>query len=308
MDEAIVTQADTAMAGPADLDERLRRMVADVEDNQQVEAIAQMVEQALLGDHLNGRIQQAFGSLSTVLRGHDATLAAVQGEIRDLIMDVALVKRALASLGQVGVMERRRIEKELVLELFPPRQARPGTGAVTACPPPSEAKVDCRDRLPLCKAACCRIFNVLLTPEEVEAGQHEWNPRAPYSLPKNRLGCVHLRQADWSCSVYDRRPGSCFGYDCTKDGRIWADFEKKVINPDLKRELDKLQSGPAGGPPEGEASAVAAHGRGPQPPVSPPDFSELRNSPVPEPERIFVPPRPADGDGEAQQTAQAPKT
>ena len=47
--------------------------------------------------------------------------------------------------------------------------------------------------------------------------------------------------------------GSCFGYDCTKDGRIWADFEKKVINPDLKRELDKLQSGPAGGPPEGEA-------------------------------------------------------
>jgi len=265
------------------VDEALAATLAEVDERLQVETIAQLVEQL----DTNGRLESSMRNLWQSISNQGLGIGAVQGEIRDLIMDVALLKRAVSSAGQVGVMERQRIEKELILELFPPRLLRPGTGVAVASPPEAETKVDCENRLPLCKAACCRIFNALLTAEEVESARYDWNPRLPYSLRKNRLGCLHLRSTNWSCSNYDCRPATCMAYSCQRDSRIWADFEKKIVNPDLRRELDKLDGGP--GASQAESIALGQVVQSEQrPAVNPPDFFELRKMKVPEPNRKFV--------------------
>jgi Fe-S-cluster containining protein len=198
------------------------------------------VEQLDFGNKLNRRLQNAFGDLRRHTRTHCSDISAIKREIRDLMMDVAMLKRALTSLGQVGVMERRKIERELIVELFPPRAVRRGTGVVTASPQGQAATVECESRLPLCKAACCRIFNISLTPQEVEQGLHEWNPRQPYTVQKNRFGCMYLAAGRCSCSIYNLRPVVCSNYSCAKDGRIWADFERKELNPDLEKLLQTL--------------------------------------------------------------------
>ena len=166
-----------------------------------------------------------------------SVIACLQNELRDLIMDVALLKRALMSLGQIGVMERRRVEKELILELFPPKQIRPGLGVVVAQgQTPITCEEDCAARGHLCKQACCRIFEVHLSATEVESGDRfDWNPKSPYALCKNHLGCIYL--IDGKCTIYHSRPITCFTYSCQKDSRIWGNYEQMTLNPSLKQRL-----------------------------------------------------------------------
>ncbi len=292
-----------------ELDEKLKQTLATVDERLQVEAITQLVEHMDANGRLDQRMQQSLQNLWQAIQSQGFGIGAVQSELRDLMMDVALLKRAVSSLGQVGVLERQRIEKELVLDLFPPRLARPGTGVAVAYPAPSPVTIDCETRLLLCKAACCRIFNVLLTAEEVENNKYDWNPRVPYTLHKNRLGCVHLRAGYWTCSTYDCRPSTCLGYSCAKDQRIWADFENKVVNPNLKQELDKLDGGRAAPQPEVAMTAAMVAARE-EASIRPPDFSDLRNRAVPEPIRRFAPPEAGkweavstgrtDGNGEVE--------
>jgi hypothetical protein len=273
-----------------ELDKKLKKVLVAVDEKLEVESIAQLVEHLDSNGRLDQRMQQSLQNLWQAVQNQEFRIGAIQIEIRDLIMDVALLKRALSSLGQVGVLERQRIEKELVLDLFPPRLVRTGTGVVVAPSNASDVTVDCENRLPLCKAACCRIFNVLLVAEEIEGNRYDWNPRAPYTLHKNRLGCVHLRSGDWSCSIHGSRPSTCSGYNCANDQRIWADFEKAIINPDLRKELDKLDGGPVARQTE---TAVTSKK---ETPVSPPDFSELRNKIAPEPTNKFVAREPAEAE------------
>ena len=46
--------------------------------------------------------------------------------------------------------------------------------------------------------------------------------------------CRHLDRKGCRCTVYANRPVPCRAYDCRKDKRIWADFENRIINPDLE--------------------------------------------------------------------------
>ena len=287
MGDIEAAKGDGASAVYSDLESRLRQIAADFGEKQRIEAVAQLVEQL----DSDNKLQQTAHGLWAALQAQMGTISALQGVLRDALMDLTLVKRALTSLGQIGVMERTRIEKELILELFPPRLVNPGTGVVVACARTSaELAIDCTDRLPLCKAACCRIYNAYLTAEEVESTRYDWTPRLPYALPKNRLGCIHLHPMSWSCTVHNCRPSVCSGYSCVKDQRIWADFEKRIVNPELKRELDKLENGP-GAPPSQQPVAPPTSPATVATGVSPPDFSELRSMNVPEPSRKFVPPQ-----------------
>jgi hypothetical protein len=34
--------------------------------------------------------------------------------------------------------------------------------------------------------------------------------------------------------IYLQRPVPCRAYDCRDDKRIWTDFEKKVVSPELQ--------------------------------------------------------------------------
>ena len=40
-----------------------------------------------------------------------------------------------------------------------------------------------------------------------------------------------MDRATHRCGVYEQRPIPCRGYDCREDGRIWLDFERRVVNP-----------------------------------------------------------------------------
>jgi Fe-S-cluster containining protein len=95
------------------------------------------------------------------------------------------------------------------------------------------AVVDCENRVHLCKAACCKL-PLALSKEDIQEGAVRWELHQPYMLAHGEDGyCVHMNRETHRCGVYNRRPIPCRGYDCSKDERIWLDFENKVINPQI---------------------------------------------------------------------------
>ncbi|MDR2439841.1 MAG: YkgJ family cysteine cluster protein [Planctomycetaceae bacterium] len=256
-----------------------KEILTIIDEKFDVEAVAQMVEQI---DH-SKKIEKTFLHLNEQYNRNGFNIEAMQNELRDLIMDVTLLKRALMSLGQIGVMERQRIEKELIIELFPPKQVRVGLGVIVAqgqSTLPSEE--DCEKRKHLCKQACCRIFEVHLNADEVESGRFDWNPRSPYSLHKNHAGCVHLIEG--KCAIYHNRPATCYTYSCKKDSRIWLDYEKVELNPSLKQRLISVNFLPKEELTQKQDITSLTKN------IKPPDFSKLRAMTVPEPTNKFVPP------------------
>ncbi len=97
-----------------------------------------------------------------------------------------------------------------------------------------EVKIDCASRLHLCRAACCRL-NLALSKQDIEEGILKWDFGDPYMIAKDAEGyCRHLDRTTSRCTVWQHRPIPCRGYDCRKDKRIWLDFEKEIINPQLE--------------------------------------------------------------------------
>lgn len=96
--------------------------------------------------------------------------------------------------------------------------------------------IDCENRIPLCKAACCRM-RFPLSPQDLEEGIVKWDLPRPYLIARGADGyCSHLESGGCGCTIYANRPLPCRAYDCRKDQRIWADFENRIVSP----ELDKL--------------------------------------------------------------------
>lgn len=95
------------------------------------------------------------------------------------------------------------------------------------------AKIDCENRLGQCHAACCKL-PFALSKQDVEEGIVRWDFSAPYVIARRPDGyCQHLDREKKCCSVYGQRPVPCRGYDCSKDKRIWLDFDNYVINPKI---------------------------------------------------------------------------
>jgi hypothetical protein len=94
-------------------------------------------------------------------------------------------------------------------------------------------EIDCAARLPLCRAACCRL-RFPLSEQDIHEGVVRWQLDRPYLNLQNSDGyCVHCTTGSRTCGVYVNRPGVCRTYDCRKDTRIWVDFEARVPQPDL---------------------------------------------------------------------------
>jgi Fe-S-cluster containining protein len=78
---------------------------------------------------------------------------------------------------------------------------------------------------------CCG-FTVYLTEDEVRGGRVAWDLHEPYKLPKHETtGCCKNLKSDGGCGVYADRPSQCRKYECSKDPRIWIDFENRVPAP-----------------------------------------------------------------------------
>jgi hypothetical protein len=98
-----------------------------------------------------------------------------------------------------------------------------------------EAKIDCENRVHLCKAACCRL-PFALSKQDIREGIVHWDLGQPYIIAQDKDGyCNHLDRSCHRCTIREHRPVPCRGYDCRKDHKIWLDFEKKIVNPDILR-------------------------------------------------------------------------
>jgi hypothetical protein len=92
--------------------------------------------------------------------------------------------------------------------------------------------IDCADRIPLCKARCCRL-SFPLSFQDLDEGVVRWNYHRPYQIRQRADGyCVHNDAASHRCDVHAHRPAVCRTYDCRTDPRIWVDFEQRIPAPD----------------------------------------------------------------------------
>jgi hypothetical protein len=95
-------------------------------------------------------------------------------------------------------------------------------------------KIDCENRVHLCKAACCRL-RFPLSPQDLEEGIVKWDLPHPYLIARGTDGyCAHLARGSCNCAIYQHRPLPCRTYDCRQDRRIWKDFDKKIVSPELE--------------------------------------------------------------------------
>jgi hypothetical protein len=100
-------------------------------------------------------------------------------------------------------------------------------------------KIDCENRMTLCRGACCRL-RFALTVQDLEEGEVKWEFGRPYMIRHDADGyCHHLERETKHCGVYEKRPIVCRSYDCRKDKRIWADFENRVVSDDLEKLFPK---------------------------------------------------------------------
>jgi hypothetical protein len=129
-------------------------------------------------------------------------------------------------------IEKRFIDKGMGVDLIEPDQDKYAFQ--------SPVKIDCENRIPLCHAACCRLW-FPLSRQDVDEGIVQWDWQLPYIIAQDEDGyCKHLERQSCHCQVYSNRPLPCRAFDCRNDKRIWLDFENRVINPDLEAQFQGL--------------------------------------------------------------------
>ncbi|GEM_PF-1737441 len=170
---------------------------------------------------------------------HEQVISLAQ-QIFAAAAQVGAVTRLLHARGLIDdaeLAEYRRAEEQRLEKVFQKQHIGVRIGstdddkyAVTADQIP---QIDCASRYHLCHAACCAL-RFPLTKQDLDEGVVRWELGQPYL---NRQGldrlCVHLDRGTRRCSIYQHRPSICRTYDCRQDSRIWADFDKGIINPDL---------------------------------------------------------------------------
>ncbi len=140
-------------------------------------------------------------------------------------------------LVQKGLIARDEVleSARTVREEMDARGDTTGPGVALRVDAPVEPAVDtvlvnCQERLPICKAICCKL-SFALTAQEVEAGNVRWDLGMPYHIRHEASGfCTHLRDDPRGCGVYQHRPAICRRYSCAGDERIWKDFHGMVLN------------------------------------------------------------------------------
>jgi Fe-S-cluster containining protein len=122
--------------------------------------------------------------------------------------------------------------------------------------PAFEKKVDCLNRLSVCRAACCR-FPIPLSRQDVEEGRICWDPSRPYLIAKGKNGyCCHIDRDHLACTIREYRPLECRAYDCRLDGRVWGSFDQMLLNPKLE-EILAMAIGHPGQPGQTAPSGVS---------------------------------------------------
>src|SRR5262249_43199941 len=69
-----------------------------------------------------------------------------------------------------------------------------------------EVAIDCESRIPLCRAACCKL-PFALSRQDIQEGIVHWDLGHPYLIAHNENGyCEHLERSNCSCTIRENRP------------------------------------------------------------------------------------------------------
>ena len=176
-----------------------------------------------------------------VLGFHEAhrRVGAATARLFDTAAHAYALEELLVAKGLVGVDElehSRRDVRERLVDVFEHDGldisiAADGSDKYTLGE--QAVEIDCRDRLPLCRAACCRL-RFPLSEQDIHEGVVRWQLDRPYlNLQASDGYCAHCTEGTRTCGVYANRPAVCRTYDCRNDSRIWIDFDARVPQPDL---------------------------------------------------------------------------
>lgn len=186
----------------------------------------------------NGRTR-SDGLTSDVIRGLIYAHNRANANTAEVHQASATVQAVVDLLVEGGLLEREALEarRQAAAEQLRGQYVERGMAvamqefAVSKYAFQDGAEIDCENRVHLCQAACCRL-PLALSREDVQEGVVRWDLGQPYIIARDEDGyCTHLNRQTSRCTIYNRRPIPCRGYDCREDRRIWLDFEDKVVNP-----------------------------------------------------------------------------
>lgn len=158
-------------------------------------------------------------------------------EQQRLTAHVYALTEALIANGSLSLQEFER-RKNATLDAMAADAETTWEGARVLTDPTDKYEVDgprinCAERIHLCKAACCRL-SFYLSKQDLRENVVRWDVTRPYHIAQREDGwCVHCDPATKRCGVHAERPLVCRGYDCRQDTRIWQDFENGIPNPSL---------------------------------------------------------------------------
>jgi hypothetical protein len=173
-------------------------------------------------DEVYGAVARAMKRESEGQLGLERQLTELQARF-DMLVQILTAQGALVGgharlLERVGARASEAIEPKVRLRQFVDKHQV------------QSSDVDCAALFPLCHARCCS-FSFDLTTQDIDDGI-KWEIEKPYAILHERDHfCTHLDRGNGGCTVYDKRPATCRGYDCRNDPRIWADYDKRIPAP-----------------------------------------------------------------------------
>ena len=107
-----------------------------------------------------------------------------------------------------------------------------------------EPLVDCKKRVHICKAICCKL-PFALSKQDVKEGIIRWEFARPYLIAHTEDDyCVHLDRITYNCTVRDYRPLPCRGFGCQDNEKwqVWKDFDMMELNPEFTQKIEDSEN------------------------------------------------------------------
>jgi len=204
------------------------------------------IEKESLNGEFNAIVSKILNELSSGLL---YTHTRVNANTRKTMESASFLYALIELLEEKGIISIKELDdrKIKVAERLVKKFVESGIGLMYQDPEydkynfEHEANIDCKSRLSICKAMCCR-FPFALSRQDVEEGIVRWDFGKPYLVARDDDGyCIHLDRETYKCKVYENRPVPCRGFNC-KDNekwKVWLDYDKKIINPELIEKINR---------------------------------------------------------------------
>ncbi|MGD8806623.1 MAG: YkgJ family cysteine cluster protein [Chloroflexota bacterium] len=189
-------------------------------------------------------VQQLEKSLAGGLRFANYMAATNQENAKENMLLVHALVELLVSKGLIHVHEIEERKKMLLESLKEEEKRKPRIYLVEVpdgYQDEDDLIIDCAAYHEVCRGGCCTLW-FALSVRDLDGGHVKWNYLRPYGIAQGEDGyCVHFDRATYRCGIYEHRPVICRTYDCRKDKKIWVDFEKRTLAPELTARFEKIE-------------------------------------------------------------------